>query len=401
MQVEVMPIETLVLSIVVLLLGTKLNDAIAWLREHLIPPAVTGGIVFSAIVAVIYAVSDVEVTFDMRIRDLLLLVFFSTIGLSAKLSTLRAGGVALAKLVGAAAVFLVLQDAAGIGIAVALGERPGYGLMAGSVSLAGGHGTAIAWGAEAEAVGLKNASAIGLAFATFGLVAGGIIGGPIASRLIRSNGLEAPQAPPDELESAPDERQRSTGIRPRPVLTTLFVLGICVEFGSFVNESLSEAGVVLPGFLTSMFVGIVITNVSDAVGIKLPSETFDNFGNVSLSLFLSMSLMDMQLWSLAEAAQLIVTALFVQILVMNVFAMLVVFRAMGRDYDAAVITAGFAGLGLGATPVALANMSAVTDRYGPSPKAYLVVPLVGAFFIDLLNAVTIKFFIGALTRWVG
>ncbi|MEM9730171.1 MAG: sodium/glutamate symporter, partial [Myxococcota bacterium] len=208
-EIAVGPIQALALSVVVLYAGALLNDKVAWLREYLIPPAVTGGILCSGIVALIYAFADVEVTFDMRIRDLLLLVFFSTIGLSAKLNTLRAGGIALVKLVAVAAVFLVVQDVAGIGIAVALGEQPGYGLMAGSVSLAGGHGTAIAWGAEAEAAGLSNASEIGLAFATFGLVAGGVIGGPIASRLIRKNRLETP--PREEPATENGSRAEKTG----------------------------------------------------------------------------------------------------------------------------------------------------------------------------------------------
>ena len=191
---EMQPLHVLMLSILVLYLGFYLNRKIRFLSEFYIPPAVTGGLICSTVVAVVYGMADLEIAFDMRIRDVLLLVFFSTIGLSAKLRTLAAGGKALAILVVVAAVFLVFQDATGVLLAMAFGVHPGYGLMGGSISFAGGHGTAIAWGAEAEAAGLAGAGAVGIAFATFGLIAGGLLGGPVARWLIRSNRLEIGRA---------------------------------------------------------------------------------------------------------------------------------------------------------------------------------------------------------------
>ena len=178
------------------------------------------------------------------------------------------------------------------------------------------------------------------------------------------------------------------------------MLAICVQAGHAVNRMLFAEGVVLPGFLTSMLIGIVLTNLADLLKLKMNKLTLDNFGDVSLNIFLSMSLMSMQLWTLADAAGPILVVLIFQVVVMTLFASFIVFRAMGRDYDAAVITAGFCGLGLGATPVAIANMNAITTRFGPSMKALLVVPLVGAFFIDLLNAATIKFFIQIIENWL-
>ncbi len=402
-HIEVDTVQVLVLSILVLYLGTYVNERVRLLREHFIPAPVTGGLICSALVAIIYVAADIEISFDLRIRDVLLLVFFSTIGLSAKLRTLAAGGKALAKLVAVAAVFLVVQDATGVGIALLLGEHPGYGLMGGSVSLAGGHGTAIAWGAEAEAAGLKDAGEMGIVFATFGLIAGGVLGGPIAGRLmskyhLRGPGAETKLAGNQVTKEATGPSAPSDSLR--PVLDAILVLAVCVQGGHMVNQYLFSEGVLLPGFLTSMLVGIVLTNLADAFGLQVPEDTLDRFGDLSLNLFLSMSLMSMQLWTLSAAARFITVMLLVQVLVIMVFGMFVVFRVMGRDYDAAVITAGFAGLGLGATPVALANMNAVTRQHGPSPKAYLVVPLVGAFFIDLLNASTIKFFIEVITRWL-
>jgi len=396
-QYGVRPLDVLMLSILVLYLGFYLNRKIRLLSEYYIPPAVTGGLVCSGIVAVIYGVADLEISFDMRIRDVLLLVFFSTIGLSAKLRTLAAGGKALAILVAVAAVFLVLQDLTGVLLATALGAHPGYGLMGGSVSFAGGHGTSIAWGAEVEAAGLEGASAIGIAFATFGLIAGGLLGGPVARWLIQSNRLEPdPAAAATAVETGAAAGDNRAG-ELFNILTAILVLAICVALGDSVNRFLFGRGVLLPGFLTAMFVGIVITNLSESLKFEIHPVTIDKFGEVALNLFLAMSLMSMQLWSLATAFGPILLVLMAQMLVITFVAVLLVFRAMGRDYDASVISAGFVGLGLGATPVAIANMDAVTTRFGASPKAFLVVPLVGAFFIDILNAVIIKFFIGHMT----
>ncbi len=396
---EVSPIDVLILSILVLYLGVYINRKVKFLRENFIPPAVTGGLICSAVVAVVRQVTDVEIVFDMQIRDVLLLVFFSTIGLSAKLGTLKEGGKALAVLVIIAAVFLVVQNTTGVGLALLFGAHPGYGLMAGSVSFAGGHGTAIAWGGEADAAGLVGASEVGIAFATFGLIAGGLMGGPIAKRLIAKHDLRGPAASPQE---AAEEKRGEAGDAGElfNILTAILILALCVGLGSVVNRWLFAEGVLLPGFLTSMAVGIVITNLSDVLKFKMNAVTIEKFGEVSLNVFLSMSLMSMQLWALAGAVAPIMTVLLVQVLVITLFAAFVVFRLMGRDYDASVITGGFVGLGLGATPVAIANMDVVTSRFGPSPKAFLVVPLVGAFFIDLLNAATIKFFIGVISRWL-
>ena len=402
-QLSVEPVEVLVLSILVLYLGMFLNDKIRFLGDNYIPPAVTGGLICSGIVAVIYFAAHVQINFDMQVRDVLLLVFFSTVGLSAKLRTLGAGGKALGLLVAVAAVFLVIQDITGIGLAMLLGAHPGYGLLAGSVSFAGGHGTAIAWGAQADAAGLKGASEIGIAFATFGLVAGGLIGGPIAKRLVSKYRLQGPAVDtatsPNSQQALSSEEHGSPG-ELKQILAGTLVLALCVQFGHAVNRYLFSEGVVLPGFLTSMLVGILITNTADLLNWRINKVTVDKFGEVALNLFLSMSLMSMQLWTVAGAFGKITFVLIIQMLVMTIFAVYIVFWIMGRDYDAAVIASGFAGLGLGATPVAIANMSSVTSRFGPSPKAYLVVPLVGAFFIDLLNAATIKFFIGVIKKWL-
>ena len=396
-QYEMQPLHVLMLSIFVLYLGFYLNRKIRFLSEFYIPPAVTGGLICSIIVAAIYVAADLEIVFDMQIRDLLLLVFFSTIGLTAKLHTLRAGGKALVILVVIAAVFLFFQNTTGILLAMAFDAHPGYGLMGGSISFAGGHGTSIAWGAEAEKAGLERASAIGIAFATFGLIAGGLLGGPIARWLIQRNRLEPDNDAATSAVESGDANGDGRAGELFNILTAILVLAVCVALGDSVNRFLFDKGVLLPGFLTAMFIGIVITNLSDVIRFEIHPATIDKFGEVALNIFLAMSLMSMQLWSLATAVGPILIVLMVQILVITLVVVVVVFRAMGRDYDACVISAGFVGLGLGATPVAIANMNAVTTRFGPSTKAFLVVPLVGAFFIDILNALIIKFFIGFMT----
>ncbi len=392
MQLQIEGLDVLTVAIAVIFLGRYLTTHIPALQRYNIPPAVTGGLLCSLLTTLVYFLWDTQITFGLALRDLLLLFFFSTIGLSAKLRQLAEGGRIIAILVAVAAVMLVLQDVAGVGIALLLGGHPGYGLFAGSISFAGGHGTAIAWGAEASAAGLQGAAEFGIACATFGLVSGGIIGGPIGGWLIEKYSL-APTTAAD-----PQSELRASAADPRPVtiwsvMATLLMLSICIEAGDLVNRFLSIRGLKLPGFLTAMVIGIIISNGADLLGRELHKPTIAATGELSLQLFLGMSLMSMQLWILASAASAILIAVVLQALLITLVAIFFVFRMTGRNYDSAVMAAGFAGLGLGATPVAIANMNALTGRYGPSPKAFLVIPLIGAFFVDIMNALVIKFFL--------
>lgn len=393
MEYLVSDVYVLITSIVVLWVGTLLTGRIPVLDRFSIPPAVTGGLLCSIIVALIQLFADVQVIFDARLRDVLLLVFFSTIGLSAKFRDLATGGRGLAVLVVVASIFLIVQDVSGVGLVWLIGGHPAYGLFGGSVSFAGGFGTAIAWGDIAVEAGLVYAREVGIACATVGLIAGGLAGGPVAEWLIRRNGLEAGRGN-DDLEAETRSRVRSAPWSVDETLGTIFALALCAGLGDIVNQALFAGGVVLPGFLTAMGVGIVLTNTADILGRPFSEVAIDRVSQISLPLFLAMSLMGMQLWVIANAAGAILLVLTVQVVVMTGFAVLVVFRTMGRDYDAAVIAAGFVGLGLGATPVGIANMEAVTKKYGPSIKAFLIIPLVGAFFIDIVNAMVIKFFAG-------
>lgn len=388
--------DVLVASIVVWFLGASVNRKVPFLNRYSIPVAVTGGLICSTLVAMLYTFADIKITFDMALRDGLLLIFFSTIGLGAKLSLLKEGGKALALLLLVAACFLVIQNVTGVLLIKGMGAHPAYGLFGGSVSFAGGYGTAIAWGGVAEEAGLKMAKEIGIAFATFGLIAGGIIGGPIGEFLINRQKIkpiaeDAAKAPLEKISG--DDATAVIAPPISSVLGTILLLAICVEIGDMVNRMLFSSGVTLPGFLTAMMVGIIITNGADLLKIELSDVALERGAELSLQLFLCMSLMSIQLWTLAQAIGPILIVLGAQIVVMTGFATWVVYRVMGRDYDAAVIASGFVGLGLGATPVGIANMNAVTAKYRPSPKAFLVIPLVGAFFIDLVNALVIKFFV--------
>lgn len=392
----------LAISIFVLFIGMYVTRFVPLLADNYIPPAVTGGLLFSIVALVLHEFADVKLQFDMHFRDLLLLVFFATVGLGARARALISGGRALLVMVGLAGFFLILQNTLGVLTAIMFDIRPGYGLMAGSISFAGGHGTAAAWGAEAETAGLGGATEVGLIFATFGLIAGGVLGGPTARYLIERNDLQGPKGGHSKPKGEADtEISRSFAIDADPLfppLRMLMILAVCVSLGALVNTLLDDYGFLLPGFLTSMFVAIALTNFFDAIGRPLDESLSDVFGEVSLNIFLTMSMMSMQLWLLGGILGYAVLILLAQIALMVLFAVFVVFRLMGRDYDAAVMTAGFTGLGLGATPVALANMDAITRHYGYSMKAFIVMPIIGAFFIDILNAGVINSFIALLIR---
>ncbi|MCZ6652814.1 MAG: sodium/glutamate symporter [Planctomycetota bacterium] len=391
-EIVIEPVYVLIIAITVLWLGAYLVRNIAFLGKYNIPTSVAGGIVCSVVVAVVYYTASVKLEFDLAARDMLLLAFFSTIGLSARFRMLLEGGKLLVLLLVAAVVFLVLQDVVGILVALSFGADPAYGLMAGSISFAGGHGTSITWGSVAQEQGLEGATALGLACATIGLIAGGVVGGPIARDLINRNRLRGDI----ETEAHTTSPQNTESVGPVSldgVLDALWLLAMCIGLGHVGHGWLEEAGVTLPAFLPCMFVGIVLTNLMDVLRIKTSVSSIGLCSDISLQLFLAMSLMSMQLWTLASAIGPIAVVLVAQVLLMATFARFVIFRLAGGSYDAAVITAGFVGLGLGATPVGIANMRAVTSKFGASPTAFLVVPLIGAFFLDIANALIIQGFI--------
>ena len=393
---ELDPRQTLIIAILVLYLGRYINDRLRVLRDYNIPEPVTGGLLASIFFGLLYGFADIEVNFDMANRNMLLIVFFTTIGLSSRIDVLKQGGKTLLILLILAIGYLFLQNLVGIGIAAAAGAPPVVGVLTGSVSLSGGHGTAIAWAPTfGSEYGIPFAMEIGLACATFGLIFGGIIGGPIARFLIWRHKLT-----PEETGDL------TVGFRYKEheiidvdgILKVLLVIAIAIGLGLHLNALLGGWGLKLPDFVTCLFAGIILTNSLPRFLPKYQWPTGTRslalVSDVSLGLFLAMSLMSLQLWALADLAGSMVLLLGAQVLLITLFSVFVVFKALGANYDAAVICSGYSGLALGATPTAIANMTAVTKSLGPSPRAFVVVPLVGAFFIDLSNAMIINVLLG-------
>ncbi len=387
------------LGIVVLFIGKRLNKAIPVLREFSIPEPVTGGLLFSILFTLVYFVADVSVEFDLGARDVLLVYFFTTIGINASFRDLLAGGKPLAILLMITIAYMFLQNLTGIGVASLFGLDKAIGLIGGTVSLIGGHGTSIAWAPRfSENFGISNAMEIGVACATFGLVLASLMGGPLARFLIKRYGLSSDKDEPLDIGVEPGE-ERVT-IHYMDLLDAVLAIHVAIILGVVLDESLEEAGVKLPLFVSCLFAGILLTNIVPhwlprITGTRWParSPSMALVADISLGTFLAMSLMSMQLWELVDLAGPIMAILGAQVLLAVVVILLVVFPVMGRNYDAAVISAGFGGYSMGATPTAMANMSAVTKRYGASHLAFIIVPLVGAFFIDIANAVIIQFFL--------
>lgn len=389
---ELDPRQTLIIAILVLYLGRYINNRVALLREYNIPEPVTGGLLASLLFGLVYWLASVEISFDMANRDMLLIVFFTTIGLSSRIDVLREGGKSLLVLLVLAVGYLFVQNLAGIGIATLSGAPPVVGVLTGSVSLSGGHGTAIAWAPTfASKYGIGPAMEIGLACATFGLIFGGIIGGPIARFLVWKHKL-SPDATGDLTVGFRYKEHEIIDVD--GILKVLLIIAIAIGVGIHLNDLFRSWGLQLPDFVTCLFAGIILTNSLPRYLPKYQWPTGTRslalVSDVSLGLFLAMSLMSLQLWTLSELAGPLVILLAVQVLLITCYSIFIVFRILGANYDAAVICSGYAGLALGATPTAIANMTAVTKSLGPAPRAFVVVPLVGAFFIDLSNAMIIN-----------
>ena len=389
---------TLVAASLVLLFGRKLVAAVRPLQTYSIPEPVVGGLCAALALYGAQAGTGFQVRFDSSLSTPLMLGFFASIGLNADLASLRQGGRPLLRLLTIVVAFLIAQNLVGISLAKLLGLEPLAGLLAGSITLSGGHGTGAAWGTVfAEKYGLASATELAMACATFGLVLGGIIGGPVARFLMR----RVAQSPAAEPQLAPGAFEAPGTVRlitAPAMIETLAMFSVCLLAGVQIAEALKGSFLELPAFVCVLFVGVVLRNVLAALGwYEVFERCVSVLGNVSLALFLAMALMSLRLWELAALALPMAVLLVCQTALMAGFAILVTFRVMGANHDAAVIAAGHCGFGLGATPTAIANMQAVTDRFGPSRLAFLVVPMVGAFFIDIANAIVIKLFLALIT----
>lgn len=392
--------QTIIIAILVLYLGKYLSKKFKFLQDFNIPEAVSGGTLVSLILGLCHSLFQVQLDFDLSIRDMFLIVFFTTIGLSSKLKTLLQGGKPLLILLAVAVGFLAVQNLVGVGIAAILGLKLPIGLLGGSISLSGGHGTVIAWAPIfKENYGIVNAPEIGVASATFGLVLGGVIGGPIAKGLITRNHLTQSnqgQALTVGIKNEP----RNVKIDYDTMLHSILVIAIAIGLGLEINILIAAIGLKLPLFVTCLLAGIFLTNTIPSLVKRYPwpgnTPCMALLSEVSLGLFLAMSLMSLQLWTLVELGAPLAILLIVQLIAVTAYTIFLVFPIMGKNYDAAVISAGYAGLALGATPTAIANMTAVTQQFGASPQAFIIVPLVGAFFIDIANAFIIQHFLNVI-----
>ncbi len=390
---------TFTIAIVVFFVGSGINQAVPALRSWNIPEAVTGGLLAAVATLIAYRVFDTEVAFALGARDMLLLYFFTGIGLNARLDDLLAGGKPLLILLALTVAFLVIQNLVAIGAVAALSLPEGLTVFLGSASLIGGHGTTIAWAPLiSQRFGVANVMEVGIAVATLGLVLASLAGGPIARHLIARYRLKSP--PGEEAVvglPASADRKASDDISHVSLLRTVLVLNVAILIAFALEGVVENTGLKLPMFVVCLLVGIVLTNTVPHLFPRLlwPTRTraLALVSDLALNVFLAMSLMSMQLWTIGGLGLALVIVLAVQTLVAVAYIIFVVFPLMGKDYQAAVISAGFTGISLGATPTAIANMTAVTKTHGPAPRAFIILPLVSAFFIDIVNAAVIGFMV--------
>ena len=372
----------------VLLLGRVLVSKIAILRKYCIPAPVVGGFIYAILHTILRGMGILEIQGDMTLQSVFMTAFFCSVGFTASFRMLKKGGVQTVIFLGLAAAMVVLQNVLGAGL---FGLDPRLGLATGSIPMVGGHGTAGSFGPLLEGLGVANANVVAIASATYGLVAGCVIGGPIASSKIRKFKLGSAASGSSTEEAAEEEAKLSSPL----ILDGLLYLIVAIGFGTLVSAVLGKF-MTFPSYIGAMLVGAIIRNVADMQGKEIPMEEISSLGGAALSVFLGMAMIGMKLWQLAELAVPLVVMLLAQTILMFVYANFVVFNVLGKSYDAAVMTSGFCGFGMGATPNAMANMQAITSQHGPAPTAYMVVPLVGSLFIDFVNASILTGFINFL-----
>ncbi len=406
-------LQTAGLGALALVLGMCLTRRVKWLQRFCIPSPVSGGIVFSVVSLMLYKLWNVELVFDGTLKDVFMLVFFTSVGFQSNLKVLRRGGSTLLLMLGVLAFIIVVQNVLPLGIAWIMGVNPLVGMAAGSISMAGGHGTAGGFSAVLEGMGLSGAGTIAMAAATFGLIMGSVTGGPLAERLIRTK-LTAEHLEPKDYEVDPamaglESDEASPAGRAKHISSNeqefqqyakaTYALLIVVAAGSLMSWLLQQTGVTFPTYFGALIVAAIVRNVAEACKLtpKMELDKIVSVGNICLSVFLGMAMVSLKLWELESLALPLVVMLVAQVVAMALIAYFVAFNILGRDYDAAVLVAGICGFGLGATPNAMANMSAVCYKYHYSVKPFLIVPIIGAMFVDLINTGFITMFL----NWIG
>jgi ESS family glutamate:Na+ symporter len=402
-------LETFAVGLFALVVATAIAHRIPLLRRINVPIPVVGGILVAILTALLHQFGGISIQFAKGLTDFFLLVFFTTVGLSAKFSALKAGGRPLVILCVVTVILLVAQNLVGLLVAAIAGAHPFYGVLIGSVSFVGGPGTAAAWAKEAQAMGLTHAPEIAVGAATLAVVVGAIVSGPITGWLIRRQNLHGPSgdtpaswvapAHATQAHAAQEHAAAQRHAAPAPaspiatIMLVLLLIVIAVLAGDAVNQWARGAGLVLPGFLTAMLAGVVITNVADMFGARIDFAPIERGGEIALQAFLVMYLMSLKLWTLGAAIGPLMANVAIQLVVTVAIGVFVLFRWLGRDYDAAVTVGGFLGFGLSSMPVAMATMDSVAMRHGPSPKAFLLIALAGSFLVVPADAVIVKPFL--------
>lgn len=395
MKIQLDMYQTLVVAVLVLLLGNYLKKKIYFLQKFCIPAPVIGGLIFAIMTCICYVTGIAEFSFDDTLREVCMVFFFTSVGFQANLKVLKSGGKSLIVFLGLVIALIILQNLTAVGLAKLLNLNPLIGMCTGSIPMVGGHGTAGAFGPVLEDLNIKGATTICTAAATFGLIFGSLIGGPLGKRLIEKHSLLNTAANEDDSLLVEDEKkhERHTNMYADAVFQLILAIGV----GTIFTMLLTKTGLTFPIYIGAMLAAALMRNICEYTGIAtIHMGEINDLGGISLSLFLGMAMITLRLWELASLAIPLVILLAAQVLLIIIFTYVIEFNIMGRDYDAAILVSGTCGFGTGATPNAMANMQAVCDQYVPSIKAYLLIPLVGSLFADFLNSLVITFFINLL-----
>ncbi len=399
LELQLNMFQALAVAALVYCLGSFLVKKISVLGKYCIPAPVVGGLVFAIVHVILRSAGIVSITFDTTLQTFFMTIFFTSVGFTASFRLLKKGGKQVLVFLAIAIGMVVMQNLVGSGLAGVFGLDPRLGLCVGSIPMVGGHGTSGSFGQLMDGMGITGASTVAIASATFGLVAGSMLGGPIARRRINKHGLPSEEIA--QVEEGVDESDHTFSTNTARFTQGAIFMSVAMGLGIPISELLSKITIMgrpmtFPSYIGAMLAAVIIRNVWDAFHKELPSSEIETTGGVSLSLFLSFALMGLRLWELADLALPMIVMLLAQTVLMGVYAYFVVFNVMGHDYEAAVMTTAFCGFGMGATPNAMANMQAVTKNYGPAPRAFFVVPLVGSLFIDFFNSLIITTFLSVL-----
>ena len=395
MKIQLDMYQTLAVAVLVLMLGSFLRRRISFLEKFCIPAPVIGGLLFAIMTCIGHVSGIADFSFDDTLREVCMVFFFTSVGFQANLKVLKKGGKSLAVFLGLVITLILAQNLLAVGLSKLLGLNSLIGMCTGSIPMVGGHGTAGAFGPVLEDFNISGATTICTASATFGLVAGSLIGGPLSKRLIEKKNLLSTAVAEDDSLLVEDEKkhERHTNM----YAAAVFQLIIAIGLGTIILWMLTQTGLTFPIYIGAMIAAALIRNIVEYTGkYTIHMGEINDLGGICLSLFLGMAMITLKLWELASLALPLIILLTAQVVLISIFTYFIEFNIMGRDYDAAILVAGTCGFGMGATPNAMANMQAVCDKYAPSVKAYLLIPLVGSLFADFLNSLVITFFINIL-----